>query len=147
MNRSVDEVLTSEDRLRLFRDEALRLGRLQARLEALLPEGVSGCCSAAALRDGLLTIVASSPAVAMAVRQISPRLSAQLRQNGIEVTGMRVVVQPAESRPRPRSEPVRQSTIPENVRQDLLHLSENVRDPRLSSALKSLATRRRTTGR
>jgi hypothetical protein len=65
--------LASEDRLRLLRNEALRLGRLQARLETLLPEGVSVSCSVAALRDGLLTIVASSPAVATAIQQIVPR--------------------------------------------------------------------------
>lgn len=144
MNRSVDEVLTSEDRLRLLRDEALRLGRLQARLEALLPEGVSGCCSAAALRDGQLTIVASSPAVATAVRQIAPRLSAQMRQNGDEVTGMRIVVQPAAARPRPRTDTIRPSTLTEPARQELLALSANVRDPRLSAALKALARRRST---
>ncbi len=145
MNRSVDELLAAEDRLRLLRDEALRLGRLQSRLETLLPEGVSGCCSVAALRDGLLTIVASSPAVATAIQQIVPRLSAQLRQNGIEVTGMRVVVQPGTLRPRLRGREVRQSTISEASREDLLELSKNVSDPRLSSALRSLARRRSDT--
>ncbi|MFN7753601.1 MAG: DciA family protein [Pseudomonadota bacterium] len=143
MNRSIADVLSSEDRLRLMRDEARRLERLQARLEALLPEGVSGCCSVAALRDGLLTIVASSPAVATAVRQISPRLSAQMRQNEPQVTGMRVVVQPRDARPRPSPPAVRQSTLTEAARQEMLALSSNVRDPRLSAALRALATRRR----
>jgi len=143
VNRSVSELLASEDRLRVIRDIALDLGRLQARLDALLPEGVSGCCSVAALRDGLLTIVASSPAIATAVGQTAPRLSAQLRQNGLQVTGIRVVVQPSALRARPRATNVRPMTLRDADRQQLLDLASNVGDPRLSAALRALARRHR----
>jgi hypothetical protein len=58
---------------------------------------------------------------------------------------MRVVVQPGTLRPHPRGREVRQSTIVEASREDLLALAENVSDPRLSSALRSLARRRSDT--
>jgi len=141
-SRSVGDFVQSEDRLRRLHGEARRLGGLQARLDELLPVGVSGCCSVAALRDGVLTIVTSSPAVATSVSQTALRLAAEIRKSVVEVTSIKVVVQPGDARqppPPPRPAP---SPLSDRNRSDLMELASNVSDPKLKAALESLARRK-----
>lgn len=140
-SRSFGDFVQSEDRLRMLHGEARRLGRLQARLDELLPVWVSGCVSVAALRDGVLTIVTSSPAVATSVGQIAPRLAAEIRNDEPEVTSLKVTVQPGEARTAappglPPPEPLSADT-----RSKLMELAANVGDPRLKKALEALGRR------
>jgi hypothetical protein len=139
--KSVDDVLQSEDRLRMLLGEARRLGGLQARLDELLPVGVSGCCSVGALRDGVLTIVTSSPAVATSVSQTALRLAAEIRKNATEVTTIKVVVQPEEARPPAPAELPAPQALSARARADLMELAANVSDRRLKAALQSLGKR------
>jgi hypothetical protein len=141
-SRSVGDFVQSEDRLRILHGEARRLGRLQARLDELLPVWVSGCVSVAALRDGVLTIVTSSPAVATSVSQIALRIAVEIRKSEPEVTTIKVAVQPADARAAqvaalPPPEPLSTRT-----RADLMELAANVSDQRLKKALERLGTRK-----
>jgi len=142
-SKSVDDVLQSEDRLRMLQGEARRLGRLQGRLDELLPVGVSGCCSVAALRDGVLTLVTSSPAVATSVSQTALRLAVEIRKSEAEVTSIRVVVQPEDARPRALAVLSAPPALSDESRAGLLNLAANVRDPRLKAALNALGAKKR----
>jgi len=141
-SKSVDDVLQSEDRLRMLQGEARRLGRLQGRLDELLPVGVSGCCSVAALRDGVLTLVTSSPAVATSVSQTALRLAVEIRKSEAEVTTIRVVVQPEDARPPARVALPAPPALSDDSRAGLLNLAANVRDPRLKAALEALGAKK-----
>ena len=141
-SRSVGDFVQSEDRLRILHGEARRLGRLQARLDELLPVWVSGCVSVAALRDGVLTIVTSSPAVATSVSQTALRLAVEIRKSDAEVTSIKVMVQPGDARapaPDPLPPP---SPLTDEARADLMRLAANVSDQRLKKALQALGTRK-----
>jgi hypothetical protein len=140
-SRSVGDFVQSEDRLRVLHGEARRLGRLQARLDELLPVWVSGCVSVAALRDGVLTIVTSSPAVATSVGQMAPRLATEIRRNEAEVTSIRVSVQPGEARAAVARERPPPQPLSDRARSQLLELATNVGDPRLRKALEALGRR------
>jgi len=142
-SKSVDDVLQSEDRLRMLQGEARRLGRLQGRLDELLPVGISGCCSVAALRDGVLTIVTSSPAVATSVSQTALRLSVEIGKTEPQVTSIRVVVQPEDARQQAPTALPAPTALSDESRAGLLNLAANVRDPRLKAALNALGTRKR----
>jgi len=143
-SKSVDDFVQSEDRLRMLQGEARRLGRLQGRLDELLPVGVSGCCSVAALRDGVLTLVTSSPAVATSVSQTALRLAVEIRKIEAEVTTIRVVVQPEDARPPARVALPAPPALSDDSRAGLLNLAANVRDPRLKAALEALGAKKRT---
>jgi hypothetical protein len=141
-SRSVGDFVQSEDRLRVLHGEARRLGRLQARLDELLPVWVSGCVSVAAVRDGVLTIVTSSPAVATSVSQMTPRLAAEIRKNEAQVTSIKVVLQPGDARA-PAAEGLPPlAPLSAQAQSDLMRLAANVSDQRLKKALQSLGTRK-----
>ena len=140
-SRSVGDFVQSEDRLRLLHAEARRLGRLQARLDELLPGWVSGCASVAAVRDGVLTIVTSSPAVATSVSQMALRLAVEIRKSVAEVTTIKVTVQPGDARaPAPDGLPP-PAPLTDQTRAELMRLAANVSDQRLKKALQALGTR------
>ncbi|MBC7781081.1 MAG: DUF721 domain-containing protein [Proteobacteria bacterium] len=141
--KSVGDVLQSEDRLRVLRGEALRLSRLQTRMDELLPVSVSGSCSVAALRDGVLTLVTSSPAVATSVSQIALRLAVQIREIEAEVTTIKVMVQPSEARAPVRFVAPAVTPISAESQRVLQELSANVSDRRLKAALQSLSRPKR----
>ncbi|MFN9121739.1 MAG: DciA family protein [bacterium] len=142
-SRSVGDFVQSEDRLRILHGEARRLGRLQARLDELLPVWVSGCASVAALRDGVLTIVTSSPAVATSVSQMARRLAVEIRKSAAEVTSIKVVVQPGDARTPAPDEPPPPAPLSDQARGELMRLATNVSDQRLKKALQTLGTRNR----
>jgi hypothetical protein len=142
-SRSFGDFVQSEDRLRILHGEARRLGRLQARLDELLPVWVSGCVSVAALRDGVLTIVTSSPAVATSVSQLAPRLAADIRKNEPEVTAIKVAMQPGDFRA-PAADPTPPpAPLTDQARAEVLRLASIVSDQRLKKALQTLGTRKR----
>ncbi|MBY0436845.1 MAG: DciA family protein [Burkholderiales bacterium] len=141
-SRSVGDFVQSEDRLRILHGEARRLGRLQARLDELLPVWVSGCVSVAAARDGVLTIVTSSPAVASSVSQIAPRIAAEIRKSDAEVTSIKVTVQPGEARTAASAVAHPPEPLSARTRANLMELAANVSDQRLKKALEALGTRK-----
>jgi hypothetical protein len=122
--------------------EAPEADQVQARLDELLPVWVSGCVSVAAVRDGVLTIVTSSPAVATSVSQMTPRLAAEIRKNEAQVTSIKVVLQPGDARA-PAAEGLPPlAPLSAQAQADLIRLAANVSDQRLKKALQSLGTRK-----
>ncbi|MCX8087303.1 MAG: DUF721 domain-containing protein [Rhodocyclaceae bacterium] len=89
--------LATADAFARLADQANRLRRLQTQLDALLPAHLLPGTRIANLKRGKLVIHASSGAVAVKLRQLSPRLTEHFIQQGEQVTGIEVRVQASRS--------------------------------------------------
>lgn len=85
--------LAATDAFARLSDQANRLRRLQALLDAALPAYLLPGTRIANLKRGILVIHADSGAVAVKLRQLAPRLAAGFTQQGQEVTAIQVRVQ------------------------------------------------------
>jgi len=88
-----DHLVASESFVRLA-DQADRLRQLQILLDAALPAHLAPGTRVANLKRGKVVIHADSGAVAVKLRQLAPRLAESLVQQGAEVSGIEVRVQP-----------------------------------------------------
>jgi hypothetical protein len=74
--------------------QAERLRHLQTLLDTALPDHLALAARVANLKRGKVVIHAASGAVAVKLRQLAPRLAAGFVQQGQEVSGIEVKVQP-----------------------------------------------------
>lgn len=79
--------------------QAERLRHLQTLLESALPAHLALAARVANLKRGKVVIHADSGAVAVKLRQLGPRLAAGFVQQGQEVSGIEVKVQPTYRQP------------------------------------------------
>ncbi|NWG30262.1 MAG: DUF721 domain-containing protein [Rhodocyclaceae bacterium] len=91
---SLTEHLAASDSFARLADQAERLRRLQTLLDAMLPVSLAVAAHVANLKRGKVVIHADSGAVAVKLRQLGPRLAAGFVQQGQEVSGIEVRVQP-----------------------------------------------------
>ncbi|WP_126444301.1 DciA family protein [Sulfuricystis multivorans] len=91
---SLTDHLADSDSFARLADQAERLRQLQALLDAMLPIHLATAARVANLKRGKVVIHADSGAVAVKLRQLGPRLAAGLNQQGQEVSGIEVRVQP-----------------------------------------------------
>lgn len=96
--------LAASDAYARLSGQAERLRQLQTCLDAALPAHLAPGTRIANLKRGKVVIHADSGAVAVKLRQLAPRLAAGFIQQGQEVTGIEVRVQPG----RRLSSPLRQ---------------------------------------
>lgn len=92
---SLTDHLAGNETFTRLADHAERLRRLQTLLEAVLPINLAPAAHVANLKRGKVIIHADSGAVAVKLRQLAPRLTAGLVQQGLEVSGIEVRVQPS----------------------------------------------------
>lgn len=85
--------LAAADSFARLSGQAEHLRRLQALLDAALPAHLAPGTRIANLKRGKVVIHADSGAVAVKLRQLAPRLTADFIQQGQEVTGIEVRVQ------------------------------------------------------
>lgn len=71
-----------------------RLLKLQRLFEELVPAALVRTCRIANFKSGVIFIHAENGAVAAKLRQITPSLNGELRTRGVEVTEIRIKVQP-----------------------------------------------------
>lgn len=106
--RRLDDYLDELPGLKGLRSEALRLATMQRTVTSVLPADLAASVRVSRHASGALVIAAESGALAAKIRQLAPRLLTALKNQGVEVTTIRVVAQaggmaPAlEGRPRPR---------------------------------------------
>lgn len=91
---SLTDHLAGSDGFARLADQAERLRQLQALLDAMLPINLAPAARVANLKRGKVVIHADSGAVAVKLRQLGPRLAAGFKQQGQEVSGIEVRVQP-----------------------------------------------------
>ncbi|MDP1605961.1 MAG: DciA family protein [Rhodocyclaceae bacterium] len=91
---TLKDFLSTADAFARLADQANRLQRLQSLLDAALPAYLSPGARIANLKRGKVVIHADSGAVAVKLRQLAPRLAEGFIQQGQEVIGIEVRVQP-----------------------------------------------------
>jgi hypothetical protein len=91
---SLKDHLAASDAYTRLAGQAERLRRLQTLLDAALPAYLAPGTRIANLKRGKVVIHADSGAVAVKLRQLAPRLAEGFIQQGQEVTGIEVRVQP-----------------------------------------------------
>lgn len=103
---TLQDHLAASDAYGRLSGQAERLRQLQTYLDAVLPAYLAPGTRIANLKRGKVVIHADSGAVAVKLRQLAPRLAEGFIQQGQEVTGIEVRVQPrrgAQARPLKKS--------------------------------------------
>ncbi|MDR2195147.1 MAG: DUF721 domain-containing protein [Gallionellaceae bacterium] len=136
MSPRLTTYLQTSPELRRLSGEADRLLSLQHRYEKLAPASLVRSSRVMQLEQGTLSIAADNGAVAAKLRQLAPDLVRQFRDDGCEVSEIRVRVQVSVPPRRRRS-----SVIPlsDAGRERMLKTLEGLHDSPLKSALRQLA--------
>lgn len=119
-----DHLAASEPFARLA-GQADRLRSLQTLLDAALPAYLAPGTRIANLKRGKVVIHADSGAVAVKLRQLAPRLAESFIQQGQEVTGIEVRVQPGR-RPLSQSRNKQPKTLGIPSKRSLTSLAEGL---------------------
>ena len=115
-----------------------QLMALQSVLAEVLPGNLATSVSVALVKAGELTLSADNGAVAAKLRQMAPRILIKLRQQGHEITGIRLQVQ-VSMRDNPL--PQKQISLSPRARDAINLLSERLDTSPLKAALKRLGRR------
>jgi hypothetical protein len=123
---------------------ARRLLMLQRCLESASPPALAKHCRVANYKLGTIVIHANNSAVATKIRQLAESLGREFVKSGVEVTEIRVRVQPQEGyfakRPSPNN-----NTISENAKSALTSLSDRLpADSPLKASLQRMVRRSRS---
>jgi hypothetical protein len=139
--RSLEDYLSADTSLARLSAHARRLLRFQRIFESVTP--LARQSRVANLRLGKIIIHATNGAVATKLRQLEPRLVAVFQNEGVEVTGIDIRLQPgAESKSAPKSRTA--TAIGSKQKQALTSLANSLPEgSSLSVALKRLVSRAR----
>lgn len=119
--------------------QAERLIELRRIYRKLVPQQLLRSSSIVNYRQGKVVIFADNNAVAAKLRLLSPRLVSDFSDSGVEVTGIRLEVQPRQTPPK---DPVsRRAMLSRAGAESLDTLARRLPDSRLKQALAGLATR------
>ena len=122
--------------------KARRLKDLQLLLYEASPPSLAAASGVSDLKSGTLVVVADNAAVAAKLRQLAPRLLLHFREQGKEVTGIRVEVQ-VKPRKIKAEEEFTERRLPADAIQNFAALAEGLPASPLKSALGRLVTHHR----
>jgi hypothetical protein len=132
--------LNQPDGIAPLMPQARRLIELRKILAAMLPESLARSCTIANYKQGKVVIFAANGATAAKLKLMLPKLSEQLSQRGIEVTGLEVCVQPLST----GAQVVEKSAkISHETTLGLARLCEQLPDSELKTTLGKFASRHR----
>ena len=94
LSRPVSNFLSADQHLAALGKHAQTLAHLQTLWSASLPAPLAAFSQVANLRQGILVIHARSSAVASKLRQMQGRLADSFRANGVEISEIKIKVQP-----------------------------------------------------
>jgi hypothetical protein len=132
--------LNQPDGIASLMPQARRLIELRGILSAALPQSLARWCSIANYKQGKVVIFAASGTVAAKLKLMRPTLVEHLSQQGFEVTGLEVRVQPLD---RERQVFEKLSKISAEAAAKLAGLCEQLPDSELKIALARIAHRHR----
>ena len=135
MTQSIKNLLGSTPELRGILQTSTQLLTLQRQFAAVAPSYLAQHAQVAGLKLGVLTLVCANATVAAKLRHLAPEISKSLRHRGCEVSGIHAKVQVAYAHPRPVA---RTRTLAQPARQALQHLSADLPDSPLKTALEHL---------
>jgi hypothetical protein len=119
--------------------QAERLIELRRIYSELVPQQLLRCSSIVNYKQESVVIFAENNAIAAKLKLLSPRLVNDFSKRGVQVTGIRLQVQPREN---PRERPVQEhATLGRVGAESLQALAERLPDSRLKRALAELAAR------
>ncbi|HUH86563.1 MAG TPA: DciA family protein [Pusillimonas sp.] len=115
---------------------------LEAAIQKMLPAAMAQACRVARMEDGRVTLAVPSPAYAARLRQIAPRITAQLANSGWNLTEMQVKVQAGLLQNRINtSRPKESIPLDSQAVAAFRSLHENLRPGPLADAVAKLVTR------
>ena len=112
------------------------LSELQQQFQSAIPSYFADSCQVTGLRNGTLSVAASSGTVAAKLRQLAPEIATRLQDKGCEVSGIRVRVQVTYTVPQPKRAP---RILSPKARDRLHELSEHLPDSPLKQALEKFS--------
>ena len=92
--RTLDDCLNADESMARLTAHAGRLLKLQSLFEEMAPAALARTCRIANFKSGVIFIHAENGAVAAKLRQITPSLNEDFRSRGVQVTEIRIKVQP-----------------------------------------------------
>ena len=138
------DFLRKNDRMASLLPAAMRMARLQSDCAAILPL-LAGNTDVISFQDGALVLAVPSSAVAARMKQMAPKLQAELLARGWQVESVKLKVQVA--RAMPQKPEVRSLELPPTAVQAFEELAESLEDTtqnkELVAALRRLAEKRR----
>lgn len=132
------EVLQRTDAFAALRAGVEQVAALQRDLTALLPDYLANHVEPGSIKDGTLTLFAAHNALASRLRQVEPRLIADLQQRGWPVTTLRVRVRPKDA---PEPPHVKQARMTDAGAAALRELADHLEPSPLQMALARMAAR------
>lgn len=134
----VSEVLNRTDAFAALRAGVEQVASLQRDLTALLPDYLANHVEPGSIKDGTLTLFAANNALAARLRQVEPRLLAELQKRGWPVSALRVRVRPKDAPEPPHVKQARMTTVGAAA---LRELADHLEPSPLQAALARMAAR------
>ncbi|WP_321805103.1 DUF721 domain-containing protein [Burkholderia sp. BCC1993] len=134
----VSEVLNRTDAFAALRAGVEQVASLQRDLAALLPDYLASHVEPGSIKDGTLTLFAAHNALAARLRQVEPRLLADLQKRGWPVSALRVRVRPKDAPEPPHVKQARMTTVGAAA---LRELADHLEPSPLQAALARMAAR------
>lgn len=136
MSQRLNSYFTGSQELRQISRTAQELAALQRHYQRIAPPSLMRASRVHWFEQQTLTLAADNAAIAAKLRQLAPQLALQLRQIGVEVTGIQVKVQVGQP-PGVRTPGSR--TLSTAGRKQMSELAGNLPDSPLRNALQRLA--------
>lgn len=134
----VSEVLNRTEAFAALRAGVEQVASLQRDLTALLPDYLANHVEPGSIKDGTLTLFAAHNALAARLRQVEPRLLAELQKRGWPVSALRVRVRPKDAPEPPHVKQARMTTVGAAA---LRELADHLEPSPLQAALARMAAR------
>lgn len=139
--QKIGDVIANSGHLQTLAHKARRLKDLQQLLFEASPPLLAAASRVADLRSGTLIVVSDNAAVAAKLRQLAPRLLLHIKEQAVEVTGIRVDVQVKARKIKAEDEFTKRPLPPDAVK-NFANLSDQLPPSPLRSALDRLVARR-----
>lgn len=139
--QKISKLLAASSELKALSGKTRRLMELQQVYVESAPEPLVQASRVKNYRAGTLFLLAGNTAVAAKLRQLAPRILANIQKQESEITAIRVDVQVTEPQHERESNREKKGLSPETI-DNFRKLSERMPDSMLKSALAELVRRR-----
>jgi len=132
--RTLDDFLNADEAMARLAAHAGRLLKLQRLFEEKAPAALARTCRIANFKSGVIFIHAENGAVAAKLRQILPSLNEELRAGGVDVTEIRIKVQPLDIAVQHKS-PAQAAVLGDAGRASIVRLADSLPEGPLRESL------------
>jgi len=138
--RTLEDCLNADEAMSRLAAHAGRLLKLQRLFEDAVPAALAQACRIANIKLGVIFIHAENGAVATKLRQISPSLCEDFRTAGVQVTEIRIKVQPLNAALQ-HTCPPKTAILSDTARASIARLSDALPEGPLRQSLGRFLTR------